>query len=84
MADYKEILRNKAGNLRSLVSKYSEKIEADKLNSLKILIDNTLAFTDGRADALDYDIREEGINKYSTRLDEAIAVFERLEPENER
>ena len=48
--------------------------------SLKTLVDNTFEITNGRLDALDYDVREQGIRNYHHKLDEAItellAIFE--------
>lgn len=70
--DYKEILRNKATQLKALVAKYGESLDADTLNSMNVLINNTITITDGRLDSLDYDVRNEGIMNYHSQLDTAI------------
>lgn len=70
--DYKDILRNKATQLRVLVEKYRDSLDADTLNDMNVLIDNTMHITDGRLDSLDYDIRNEGIMNYHTKLDSAM------------
>ena len=73
--DYKEILRNKATQLRALVAKYGDSLDADTLNNMNTLIDNTLQITDGRLDSLDYDVRNEGIMNYHTKLDSAMRTL---------
>ena len=73
--DYKEILRNKATLLRGLVAKHGESLEPQTLNDMNILIDNTMAITDGRLDSLDYDKRNEGIMSYHAKLDSAISII---------
>lgn len=77
--DYKEILRNKATQLRALVAKYGDSLDADTLNNMKVLIDNTMQITDGRLDALDYDVRNEGIMNYHSQLDTAFSKLQRFQ-----
>jgi len=80
MADYKDVLREKAGKLRAILARYGDKINDDKMTYLKNLVNNTFEITNGRLDALDYSVREEGIRNYHHKLDEAItellAIFE--------
>jgi len=77
--DYKEILRNKATQLRELVAKYGESLDADTLNNMNVLIENTIQITDGRLDALDYDVRNEGIMNYHSQLDTAFSKLQRFQ-----
>ena len=78
MFDYKEILRKKAIHLRSLISKYGSQIAPDQLNSINVLIENTFEITDGRLDALDYDVRDKAIMNYHSQLDNAINQLSRF------
>ena len=81
--DYKEILRNKATQLRALVAKYRDSLDADTLNNMNILVDNTIQITDGRLDALDYDVRNDSIMNYHTKLDSAMhTLTSRFEEKN--
>lgn len=73
--DYKDILRNKANQLRALVAKYGESLDADTLNNMNVLINNTIQITDGRLDSLDYDVRNEGIMNYHNKLDSAMRTL---------
>lgn len=69
--DYKEILKKKVINLRSLLYTYKDKLSEEEFNSIKITIDNALLSVDGRLDALDYDVRNEAIMNWHDRLDSA-------------
>lgn len=73
--DYKEILRNKATQLRALIAKYGDALDADTLNNMNVLIENTIQITDGRLDALDYDVKNEGIMNYHNKLDSAMRTL---------
>lgn len=77
--DYKEILRNKATQLRALVAKYGDSLDADTLNDMNVLIENTIQITNGRLDALDYDVRNEGIMNYHSQLDTAFSKLQRFQ-----
>lgn len=83
MFDYKEILRKKADELRGLIAKYGSKIEDSKRSEYQILINNVMEITNGRLDALDYDVREEGIQNYTRQLDRALEEINKLELSNE-
>lgn len=74
--DYKEILKKKAINLRSLLYTYKDELSEEEFNSIKITIDNALLSVDGRLDALDYDVRNEAIMNWHDRLDSAISSLD--------
>lgn len=74
--DYKEILKEKAINLRSLLYTYKDKLSEEEFNSIKITIDNALLSVDGRLDALDYDVRNSAIMDWHDRLDNAISSLD--------
>jgi len=74
--DYKEILKKKAINLRSLLYTYKDELSEEEFNSIKITIDNALLSIDGRLDALDYDVRNEAIMNWHDRLDSAISSID--------
>ena len=42
-----------------------------------------MEITNGRLDALDYDVREEGIQNYTRQLDRALEEINKLELSNE-
>ena len=73
--DYKEILRNKASKLEGLLKTYGANLSPEEINNIRILIDNTNEITNGRLDALDYDVRNEGIMNYHAQLDSAFSKF---------
>lgn len=81
--DYKEILRNKAGRLRELLATYGDKIDESQRNEIQILIDNTLEITNGRLDALDYDVRDQAIMNYHDQLDRAMKQFDRFQEQEQ-
>ncbi len=74
--DYKEILKKKVINLRSLLYTYKYELSEEEFNSIKITIDNALLSVDGRLDALDYDVRNEAIMNWHDRLDSAISSLD--------
>ena len=78
--DYKEILRNKAAKLVELLEKYGANLSPEEINSIRILINNTHEITNGRLDALDYDVRDKGIMNYHAQLDSAMSKFKQFEP----
>lgn len=73
--DYKEILRNKASSLQDLLNRYGQSLSPEEINSIRILINNTYELTNGRLDALDYDVRDKGIMEYHSKLDTAMSKF---------
>ena len=73
--DYKEILRDKASRLQDLLERYGENLSTDEINNIRTLINNTYEITNGRLDALDYDVRNEGIMNYHAQLDSAFSKF---------
>jgi len=79
--DYKEILRNKAKKLGNLLDKYRDRLSQEELNRIIILINNTFEITNGRLDALDYDVRNSGIMEYHSKLDSAMSTFKQFEPQ---
>lgn len=81
--DYKEILRNKATQLRALVAKYRDSLDETTLNDMNILIENTIQITDGRLDALDYDVRNDGIMNYHSQLDTAFSKLQRFQEQEQ-
>ena len=81
MADYKEILRNKAYKVRELLAKYEDKLDDEKANSIRVLIENTFEITNGSLDALDYNERDKGIMNYHSQLDNALEELAAFEPD---
>lgn len=77
--DYKEILRSKASKLQDLLERYGANLSPDEINSIRTLIENTHEITNGRLDALDYDVRNEGIMNYYAQLDSAFSKFKGFE-----
>ena len=77
--DYKEILRNKASKLQDLVEKYGANLSPEEINNIRTLINNTYEITNGRLDALDYDVRNESIMNYHAQLDSAFSKFKGFE-----
>ena len=84
MFDYKEVLRTKAGEVGRLLAKWGERLSDERRNNIRILLDNTLEITNGRLDALDYEVREEAIQNYTNQLTAALTELERFEPELEQ
>lgn len=82
MADYKEVLREKAGRVRGMLAKHESKLDPSRAVEIKNLINNTFEITNGRLDALDYDVRNEGIMNYHQKLDRALAELSRFEERN--
>ena len=77
--DYKEILRNKASKLQGLLERYGANLSPEEINNIRILINNTYEVTNGRLDALDYDVRNNGIMNYHGQLDSAFSKFKQFE-----
>lgn len=77
--DYKEILRNKVSKLQELVDKYGANLSQEDIARINTLINNTYEITNGRLDALDYDVRNEGIMNYHAQLDSAMSKFRQFD-----
>ena len=73
--DYKEILRNKASRLQDLLNRYGQSLAQEEISNIRILISNTYELTNGRLDALDYDVRDKGIMDCHSKLDSAMSKF---------
>lgn len=81
--DYKEILRNKAGRVRALLATYGDKLDEVQRNEIQILIENTFEITNGKLDALDYDVRDQAIMNYHDQLDKAMKQFDRFQEQEQ-
>ena len=79
MKNYVEMFTEKAQKLRSLMAKYGDKLTDERRNEINILIKNTLYLIDGRFEALDYDVRNQGIMNYSQQLEAAEDELEQFE-----
>lgn len=78
--DYKEILHKKASKLALKFYEYNDKLSDEQIDSIKILLNNTLKITKGGLDALDPAVRDNAIMSYHNKLDEAINTLSKFEP----
>lgn len=83
MNDYKDILRRKADSLQDLLNKYISTLSQEKSFEIKTLIENTYEITNGRLDAMDYDVKDRAIMNYHDKLDSAMRYLNNLEQERD-